>query len=352
MKIIHTADLHLGSRLLTHFSRSNAELRKAELLSNVRRLCESARHSGVSAIIIAGDLFDTERVARSTKEAFLSTVEAFSEITFLYLNGNHEGDALSSMENLPDNLKVFGDEWTRYDIEDVTFIGRNNLGYGLFNNLPIEKDRYNIAVLHGEIAERSAENTIGKRDMAGSDLNYIALGHYHGFELCEIDRRVSYAYSGTLEGRGFDECGEKGYVLIDTMRNTKTFVPFAKRTVREIEVDLTGKRRQFECESALEDALSIAKERDIVRVVITGTYSTDFKYNKDALLSAFAYRYFYFEIKDKSRLEINMDELRYDKSLKGELIRTVMARDDIGEEKKSKIISCAIAALNDEDYGG
>ncbi len=352
MKIIHIADLHLGSRLLTHFSNEKAKLRKSELNSNVRRLCDIARQTDVSAIIIAGDLFDTQRVAKSTKDAFLATVESFSDITFLYLSGNHEADALSSMDNLPRNLKVFGEEWTRYDLDDVTFIGRNTLDYKLFNSLPVEKDRYNIAVLHGEISERSSEKEIGKRDMAGLDIDYIALGHYHSFNPGEIDSRVSYAYSGTLEGRGFDECGEKGYVLIDTRKNTKTFIPFAKRRIYEIEVDLSSQKRQIECERAVADALFGARERDIVRVVITGTYSTDFKYNSEALKAAFADKYFYFEIKDKSRLMINTDELKYDKSLKGELIRVVMAREDIDGDKKAKIISCAIAALNNEEYEG
>ena len=31
----------------------------------------------------------------------------------------------------------------------------------------------------------------------------------------EIDERGKYAYSGCLEGRGFDETGDKGFVLID-----------------------------------------------------------------------------------------------------------------------------------------
>jgi DNA repair exonuclease SbcCD nuclease subunit len=270
----------------------------------------------------------------------------------MYLSGNHEKDALSSMENLPKNLKVFGDEWTRYDIDEVTFIGRNNLGYNLYNGMPLEKDRYNIAVLHGEVGERSSEGEIGRKEMAGLPLDYIALGHYHTFNLNVVDNRVSYAYSGTLEGRGFDECGEKGYVLIDTRKNTKTFIPFAKRTVYDIEVDLSGIERQYDCQRAVENALISVKDRDIVRITVVGTYSTEFKYNAEAFMSAFAHRYFYFEIKDRSRLEINLDELKYDKSLKGELIRTVMAREDIEQDKKAKIISCAIAALNDEDYGG
>ena len=47
------------------------------------------------------------------------------------------------------------------------------------------------------------------------NIDYLALGHIHKYKQAELDQRGVYCYSGCLEGRGFDECGEKGFVLLD-----------------------------------------------------------------------------------------------------------------------------------------
>ncbi len=51
MKLLHTADWHLGKRL-EHISR--LEEQKAVL----NEICEIAEREGVDAVLIAGDLFD------------------------------------------------------------------------------------------------------------------------------------------------------------------------------------------------------------------------------------------------------------------------------------------------------
>ena len=62
MKIIHCADLHLDSGLQTHLSREKAGMRRDELLSNFGRLAEYASENGVEIVLIAGDLFDRDKV--------------------------------------------------------------------------------------------------------------------------------------------------------------------------------------------------------------------------------------------------------------------------------------------------
>ena len=57
----------------------------------------------------------------------------------------------------------------------------------------------------------------------------------------------------------------------------------------------------------------------------------------------------YFEIKDSSRIAINPDDYKLDKSLKGEFIRAVSADNTLDENMKEKIIACGIGALMGED---
>ena len=63
MKILHTADLHLGAPMRAHLPAKEARLRRDELLSSFHTLLKTAREHGCAAVILAGDLFDTEAAA-------------------------------------------------------------------------------------------------------------------------------------------------------------------------------------------------------------------------------------------------------------------------------------------------
>ena len=105
MKIIHTSDLHLASPLSTKLPSSKVASRKRELMSNLIRLSDSAMSLGAGAVIIAGDLFDSEKITRKELDTVLSIVERAENLSFFYLPGNHERDALiKSAEALPKNL--------------------------------------------------------------------------------------------------------------------------------------------------------------------------------------------------------------------------------------------------------
>ena len=53
-------------------------------------------------------------------------------------------------------------------------------------------------------------------------------------------------------------------------------------------------------------------------------------------------------MKDESRLRINADDYKNDKSFKGEFIRLVLSKDELSDEEKDAIIECGIRALTSE----
>ena len=71
MKLIHCADIHLGSPMQTHMTARQAATRSAEVLRSFVRMTQYARENGVRAVIIAGDLFDGDRVRERTVDAVL-----------------------------------------------------------------------------------------------------------------------------------------------------------------------------------------------------------------------------------------------------------------------------------------
>ena len=100
---------------------------------------------------------------------------------------------------------------------------------------------------------------------------------FYPFNGINLDDRGIWCYSGCLEGRGFDECGEKGYVLLEIKdrRISRKFVPFAFRRCWEIPVDITGLLTQEEIRKKTQETLSPVPEKDMVKVILTGEVSAE-----------------------------------------------------------------------------
>ena len=90
MKLIHCADLHLDSSMTTHLTKEKAKERKAELLASFNRMMEYADRENVSAVLIAGDLFDRKNISATARNAVYHAISTRPEMTFYYLKGNHD----------------------------------------------------------------------------------------------------------------------------------------------------------------------------------------------------------------------------------------------------------------------
>jgi DNA repair exonuclease SbcCD nuclease subunit len=352
MRILHTSDLHIGSPLTSRLSPEKVRERKAELLECFERMIEEAVYQRVSVFIIAGDLFDTERITRSAAERVLGAIERHPSLDFLYLPGNHEKSALiDSGIPLPDNLKTFGEDWTYFDYGEVCFAGRSVIAEGMFDTLNLSYAKTNIAVLHGALSDgKSTGETIGRRELEGKHVDYLALGHYHSYSLEKIFDTGVAVYSGTPEGRGFDEVGEKGFVIIDAdgRHARHSFHPFAKRRLRIVDVDLGGADSRNEVDTRVDAALGGIAHTDLVRVRLSGKRPPELFPDTDSIASRWQSASYHFEIRDESGIRIDPEDYKYDRSLKGEFIRLVASRTDISEAERDKIIRTGLAALMGE----
>ena len=354
MRLIHTSDIHLDSPMTSRLSPREARERKRELTDSFRRMTEEAAKLGACGVIIAGDLFDNERVSVKTLDLVMGIIENAVGITFFYLPGNHERNRLTeSGVKIPENLVVFGDEWTSYRFGNVTISGCTEIKAETISSLSLDKDRINIAVLHGELADRTqAPDKIGIKELENTGIDYLALGHYHSYSETPFGIRSRAVYSGTPEGRGFDETGDKGYVIIDVDSESLTsrFVKRAVRTLHAVNVDVSGADREIEIENRVAHAVSEISRCDLVRVILTGEHEPSVKRDLDALTLRFENAFFHFEIKDASRMRISGDDYKNDKSLKGEFIRLVLAKDELSDKEKEAIIECGIRALAGDSF--
>ena len=350
MKIIHTADLHMDSPLTSRLSHTAIAGRKRELLSTFRRIIEDGEKRGAEAMIIAGDLFDSEEISARAIEYVSALIRSHPKMLFFYLPGNHEKRGFLPYAEELVNLKIFPEGFGGYTLGDVTIVGCSENSENMFDALTLDPAQKNIVVLHGEVREgRGGEINLSMAKNRGID--YIALGHYHTYREYRLDERGIAVYAGTPEGRGFDECGRGGYVLIDTDRiQSPEFIPIASRVLHIVEVDMTGYEGELEAEGRVSVALAEIPECDLVRVRLSGKVAPGDRPNLAALRERFNKRYYHFEIEDAIRTELDIESLKHDISLKGEFIRLTLAREDLSEKERERILDCGLSALSGEEW--
>lgn len=347
MKLIHCADIHLGSKMDSRLTSERAEERRRELRATFSSMVGYAADNGVSVIILAGDVFDCDRPLKKDKEFFYSVVKNNPQIDFLYLRGNH--DKLQSYTESLENLKTFSDEWTEYRYGRICVSGaeltkeNNSL---LYSSLKLDDRNVNIVVMHGLAGSADGKDEINLKKLRDRGIDYLALGHLHSFSSGKLDGRGVYAYSGCLEGRGFDEAGEKGFILLDVSVSVRAeFIPFSRRTVRIAEFDVSAAEDDYEVYAAVKRGLKFDK-RDIVRVVLRGEIGFDnLNLDRETEKRLESEGYYYLEVKDETVHRLDLSAYEKDISLKGEFVRTVLGSSDISPADKREIISLGLKAL-------
>lgn len=361
MKILHCADIHLDSKL-GGYEKTLAKTRNAELLNTYICMVDYAKENDVEAILIAGDLFDTGRVSASVRNTVYNTFVNNPEISFYYLRGNHDNSSfLAAQENIPENLFLFNEEWHTYYRGKVAITGLEltDLNSGsAYISLMLNSERFNIVMLHGQESETGARDkaeVIQLRALRNKGIDYLALGHIHSFKLDKLDARANYCYPGCLEGRGFDECGEHGFVVLDideqTGHYTTEFVPFARRRLYEVSVDVTDCMTTFEMDKAVSETLLEGKyePESFLKIILCGTVDVECEKNPEFLLAKYKELYGFAKICDETDLKISIDDYALDQSLKGEFVRQVMADDGLKDEEKTRIIRYGLQAIAGEE---
>lgn len=347
MKIIHCADIHLGSKMERNLTKMQAKERKNEIYNNFVRLIEYANDNNIKYIIIAGDLFDTEKGNTKLIKDTILLFSKNSDISFYYLRGNHDDAVLSGFE-LPSNVYTFKNDFEYYNVEDIRIGGKEVVNN---KNVYFKDDKFNILVLHGNVVNGKPinEEDLNLKDFKDKNINYLALGHIHMRKDYRVDENFIASYPGCLEGRGFDECGEKGFYLleINDKKLNQTFIPFYKRMCHEIKVDITGSKLYTDIVSKIKENTSSISHTDLVKVILIGEYEIDLDKNLEAILEKLNGTFFFMKIEDQSKLKLDYNDYIHDVSLLGEFVRTVVNDDTV--EDKDKVLTYGIKALRNEE---
>ena len=366
-----------------------------------KELLSFAVEKKVQGILIAGDLFDSPVVSHGTMDFFLSTIAEHPEISFFYLRGNHDTEnTFRYQENLPKNLFLFSDKGKKYRLNDRLLLagveyGTKDISFGenkgatqgagqaaeqaveqetvhgaeaLSKNeteseeeskfLKLKEEDCNILLLHGALYQGTpkgdslqGEEGIFLKNLEKLPLSYIALGHIHKGGEGKLNNGALWAYPGCLQGRGFDEEGERGFLYLKVEEEKKEihkeFIPIKQGEFRILEIELLEDEGTLACLKKIEEEMEkagISKE-DSLRIILKGKKGLEQERNLRYLQLQLQDSVFFLEIQDESELSWNREEAMKEKSLKGEFLRVLAAADNLSKEEQEEIIALGMGLL-------
>lgn len=302
MRFLHIADVHLDTAFSGRSETVRKRLRDASREA-FRAAVDLAIREDVHALLIAGDLFDGERLSFQTERFLLDQLARLHDhrITVVYATGNHDpGGSDAGPRSLvwPRNVRVARDATPRrFLIPDhqgaavghVTAAGHPDphVAADLSRAFPLpEGERPEVALLHTQV--HSSIGSDAHHPYAPSELTYLrhagydywALGHVHVRQQLSDDPPIWYA--GSLQGKSHAEQGERGGLLVDLSDRAAPQVAFrALAPVRweTIEVDRLDAVDSLDAlERAVQVAWQSAREEDpglggvewMVRVALSG----------------------------------------------------------------------------------
>lgn len=401
VKLIHTADLHLDSAFRSRFTKEEAENRRQKQLMAWKELLSFAVEKKVQGILIAGDLFDSPVVSHGTMDFFLSTISEHPEISFFYLRGNHDTEnTFRYQENLPKNLFLFSEKGKKYRLNDRLLLagveyGTKDISFGENEGatqgagqaaeqgvgqenahgaealskseseseeeskfLKLKEEDCNILLLHGALYQGTpkgeavqGEEGIFLKNLEKLPLSYIALGHIHKGGEGKLNNGALWAYPGCLQGRGFDEEGERGFLYLKVEEEKKEirkeFISIKQGEFRILEIELLEDEGTLACLKKIEvemEKAGIVKE-DSLRIILKGKKGLEQERNLRYLQLQLQDSVFFLEIRDECELSWNREEAMQEKSLKGEFLRVVAAADNLSKEEQEEIIALGMGLL-------
>jgi len=347
MKIIHFADLHIGSKF-NRLDEETKEKLETELRNTFSRIIVFAYDNNINQIIMAGDIFDKNTVNFKDKKFFYDLIKENKNITFYYLKGNHDLNS-KYIEKL-DNLKTF-DEYKTYYLDNVTISGYElkDDNRELYNILPLNKQKFNILILHGDINNKNDDNYINLDLLKEKNINYFALGHIHKRDEGFIDSS-KYAYPGCVMGRGFDEVGEKGFLVLDTDTNKTEFIKFGKVIFEVLEINVTQLKNEVQLKKEIENKLGDKDICKVTKVSLIGKTNKEIDEEdiKELDLNYKDYRLF-ITFEDKTTLKSIYQKQEKENSLINIFINKVLSKGELSEEEKQEIIEYGKSKLMKEE---
>ena len=325
LRLLHTADVHLGARH-TDLGERAAVLRERQFAA-FRATIDLAVVEAVDLVLIAGDLFDSNTQPRRSVERVAAELGrlAKASIRTVIIPGTHDvydGASIYRSYDLAAMAKT-SPEWITVltpEKQDVWLPSLDAVVHGrVFNTKRAPKspldgfdarmDRratWHIGMVHGALAipgKTDGDEVVFTEDeISKTGLDYLALGHWHS----AIEGRagnVTYAYCGAPEPVALDQDGA-GQVLLVTLdhkggRHQVSIEPkrVGQTRTEKLELDVSTITTQ----PALIDTIGRQADPNLVLDVrLTGIFPDTLDVDLDEVERALARSFLRFRIRDVS----------------------------------------------------
>jgi DNA repair protein SbcD/Mre11 len=347
VRFIHTSDIHLDTSFSGSGLPSRLGDRKREAIRGTfRKIIEGARTRQVDFVLIAGDLFELERITPDTFEFIKQQLSALGRMPVFISPGNHDPCIQGSPyreESWPDNVHIFTDEAFR-SIElpetgvRITGFGfaHHNLEEHFFQRLPVlSSDLFNIVLAHASDmscvpAGKSKHGPFEIGEIAGRNVHYCALGHYHQqHRIPNPTDGTQVWYCGIPEGRGWDEEGSCGYLLgeiCDGAVQVESIIcnqyPLNTLTVH---CDSFSTREQV-LDAILERRGTLFDMKTILRIRLDGALDPKLDLSLPELEERLAGEVMHIQWEDQTYPALDFESISQEKTIRGRFVRVLNER--------------------------
>lgn len=224
---LHTADWQIG-RQYSQFSPEDSSSISEARIEAVATIARLAAENAVDAVLVAGDVFDTQTVAERTIRKLFNAMQGFSG-PWIMIPGNHDAALTESVWTqaqrlgaLPANLhlaltgRVIEFPELKFAALCAPLTQRHTYNdlTAAFDDWETSAGMLRIGLAHGSVQgiladEIDSTNPIAPDRAHSARLDYLALGDWHGCK--KVDARTWY--SGTPEQDRF-KGNEPGFALL------------------------------------------------------------------------------------------------------------------------------------------
>ena len=328
LKVMHTADIHLGTKFSGLGNKSN--LQREQLRTTFKNVIATAINEGANIVLIAGDLFDANQQPQRNIDLVIEQFHLLKEknIPVCLVPGTHDSLDSSSIYRKVDfegkcsNLKIFTDEnmsCEEYPDLDLTVYGKPNLSNRSYTS-PLKgltsstSSKFHIALAHGSfyIPGRTAEDdhVFRLEEIQSSGMNYLALGHWHRVYAC-LEKPPAW-YCGPPEW--IPDQRERGAVLLVSLSDAGEVEVAPKilglRDYDEVDIDIS----EIQELAALKARIPEGANQNLIRkVTLRGLRNAELIGNPEELEAELGEKFFHLDVMDESHArsrEISVDEGR------------------------------------------
>ena len=366
IKIFHMGDVHLdcafgGDITLRERKRARARERFAQAVEYIKQ-------GGYDLVLIPGDLYESESLTRDGAD-FLRTSLREIPCPVVISPGNHDPYTAGSFysADLPENVHIFtGEGLSYFDFDDISvrvygyaFTGISHRQNALTGFACEDSGRINILCAHGDTTSPlSPYAPLSVTDMENAGFTYCALAHVHRPPQT-VEGDTTVAYSGFLQGQGFDETGNGTAVSVVIEDMGERAAAKAERVVFEgaryeiVTVDADGAKNDAETAELARKTVEKYGSDVSLRVILTGNVPREYRPDTRRLTAMLAGGTEYLEVRDNTLPLLESEAYEADQTVIGELFRTLKLKMTTGDERERAVAAQAwrlgLAALEDRE---